>query len=707
MKTVLVLALASCCALALATPVKESTSERCKHTTVDKTFLEKQMKVLTLFKYINQPLHLDEHMEVIKNWNIEEKKDKFNHPEVVDKIVEMYKYEYMLPKGEIFCIGEPKHMEQAIAIFDLFYYAKDFEIFYKTAITARHWVNEGMFLYAYSVALVHRPDTYGIVLPPIYEIYPHYFFDAKTIQEANMMKQQHMSGTIRSNYTSGLVNLHPDQSMMAYYHEDVGMNSFYYTYHLFYPFWMDGTKYQIKNDRRGEFWLVIHQQMLSKYYMERLSNGLGQIEEVDFDMPMKSFFNPLMQYPNGMPFPERPRFARVSDYFYTYGTHVRSRFAHSYYMYKDVVKRIADAIDRGFVFDNSSKKIDLYDKMEGYNMLGNLLQGNPDSIDNHYYGQWLGYARKMMGFSYNPMTVDKVVPSVLEHIETTLRDPGFYQIYKQMMGFMHQYQDRMMPYTQEELTFPGVTIKKVHMDKLMTYFEDFTTDISQAVHYSAEEMKENKFMINVKQRRLNYMPFKVAMDIESDKDAEVIIKAFIAPKYDQYGRYINITENRWNFFMLNIFPYTLKKGMNTIERTFNDCHIFGNDRMSFHTMFKQVQDALDGTKELMLNGADNYFTLPSRMMLPKGNMNGFPVQFYFVVYPMHKYTHVMEQDKWTFSYPRPGLGGPFMDTANLMYPLDRPIKYGKMIYKDVPNFYFYDTKIYHDDMEVSPNSSLQ
>lgn len=75
-------------------------------------------------------------------------------------------------------------MDQAIALFDLFYYAKDFDTFYKTACVARHWVNEGLFLYSFSVAITHRDDCYGIVLPPIYEIYPYYFYSADTIQEA-------------------------------------------------------------------------------------------------------------------------------------------------------------------------------------------------------------------------------------------------------------------------------------------------------------------------------------------------------------------------------------------------------------------------------------------------------------------------------------------------------------------------------------------
>ena len=81
-------------------------------------------------------------------------------------------------------------------------------------------------------------------------------------------------------------------------------------------------------------------------------------------------------------------------------------------------------------------------------------------------------------------------------------------------------------------------------------------------------------------------------------------------------------------------------------------------------------------------------------MLPKGNYGGLPFQFYFIVYPFKEYTENYPQE-WTNHYPRPGAGGPFLDTYLGFYPFDRPIKYGQMFYEKVPNSYFYETKIFH------------
>lgn len=53
----------------------------------------------------------------------------------------------------------------------------------------------------------------------------------------------------------------------------------------------------------------------------------------------------------------------------------------------------------------------------------------------------------------------------------------------------------MQPYRKEELMFPGVTIKDVEMDKLITYFEYFLSDISNAVMYDKDEIKDNSFKV--------------------------------------------------------------------------------------------------------------------------------------------------------------------------------------------------------------------
>jgi hypothetical protein len=54
----------------------------------------------------------------------------------------------------------------------------------QTAAWARDNINEGQFLYAFSLATFLRDDLNDIILPAPYEIYPYLFVDADVIQKA-------------------------------------------------------------------------------------------------------------------------------------------------------------------------------------------------------------------------------------------------------------------------------------------------------------------------------------------------------------------------------------------------------------------------------------------------------------------------------------------------------------------------------------------
>lgn len=113
----------------------------------------------------------------------------FQKPEVVEEFFSLYTNE-LLPRGVVFNLLNDEHLQYAIALYNLFYYAKDYETFLNVAIWARQNVNQGLFVYSLSVAIVHRPDTKDYLLPPIYEIFPQYFFNSHVIQKVQNYKQQ-------------------------------------------------------------------------------------------------------------------------------------------------------------------------------------------------------------------------------------------------------------------------------------------------------------------------------------------------------------------------------------------------------------------------------------------------------------------------------------------------------------------------------------
>lgn len=61
-------------------------------------------------------------------------------------------------------------------------------------------------------------------------------------------------------------NIDPEH-LMAYFREDIGINSHHWHWHLVYPIFGPNASFFDK-DRRGELFYYMHQQMLCRYLIE-------------------------------------------------------------------------------------------------------------------------------------------------------------------------------------------------------------------------------------------------------------------------------------------------------------------------------------------------------------------------------------------------------------------------------------------------------
>lgn len=220
MKAVLVLLLACLAAVS----AKYMTNEV---KFADEGFLKKQKAVFEIFMNIWQPEINNSYFEESKKWVWTDVKDKFTNVEAYENFMHYYKYGF-LGMNEIFAPFQTEQNKQMLAIFKLFYYAKDWDTFYHMMVWARFNINPGMFIQSVSMAVLHRDDFAGIVLPAIYELNPYYFFNNHVIASAQKMKMQGThkmekvgdvySYTFPMNYTNYYVDTNPD-SKLAYFME--------------------------------------------------------------------------------------------------------------------------------------------------------------------------------------------------------------------------------------------------------------------------------------------------------------------------------------------------------------------------------------------------------------------------------------------------------------------------------------------------------
>ncbi|KAA0845183.1 hypothetical protein EYC86_24045, partial [Enterobacter hormaechei] len=170
----------------------------------------------------------------------------------------------------------------------------------------------------------------------------------------------------------------------------------------------------------------------------------------------------------------------------------------------------------------------------------------------------------------------------------------------------------------------------------ITYFDDYFMDMTNAVMLTDEELKKttSDMTFLVRKRRLNHEPFKVTLDVYSDKATDCVVRIFLGPKKDVHGRLIDFNRNRLNFVELDTFVYKLDTGKNTIVRDSVDMHNLVRDRVMTHDFWKKLDHASD-IKQLYINHLRNYNTgFPTRLLLPKGHVGGMEMMLYCIVSPL-------------------------------------------------------------------------
>lgn len=236
------------------------------------------------------------------------------------------------------------------------------------------------------------------------------------------------------------------------------------------------------------------------------------------------------------------------------------------------------------------------------------------------------------------------INSVLELFETALRDPMFYVFYKRIFFFYEAFTNRMSTYKKSDLLFEGVKFESVEMDKLLTYFEMFEADITNAVDIPVDTKDNFKSQMEFKVEvpRLNHVPFNVHMKVHSDKEQKAVMMIFVGPKYDSYGNILKITENRNNFWELDRYLVDLKTGENVFKRVSSEFSWFVNDRTTFSELYKHLMTAKNGGEKFKLDMSEvrlfcfkvlrNLINMkkqhqahcgfPQRLMLPRGRVGG-------------------------------------------------------------------------------------
>ncbi|XP_049856055.1 hexamerin-like [Schistocerca gregaria] len=677
MKTTAV-ALLTLLAFAAADPEEQGCPEN------DKVQLTRQKDVLRLLSHTNQPLLWEDMAAIAKDYEVVPQ--NYQVPHVAEMFVGLLNSEELLAVYQPISVFDDRHVDQIKLVFDLLYYANDYDVFYKTALYLRERVNKGQFLVAFFMAVRLREDTRDLILPPIYEIHPELFMTSDVIQRVYDAKLQgYVSADkpyyVLAGYTGFPVATHSPEQMLTYFTEDVGLNEFFADFNYRYPYFLSAANYSMSNGNlRGTLFYRALRQLFARYNLERLSHGLPDVATLDYSEDIETSYNPKLRLQNGVEIAMRP--AKLN--LVTTDVLALERIWYSEY-------RLFDVVDMEHIVTATEGRI-TFKESEATELLGNLVQCTPDSLNARYYGSYYKDLLSLIGKNLNPAQRYGGATSVLSKFETMLRDPLYFQIVKRVLNIFQQYQNYLEPYTRQELEFPGVKIESVDVEKLVTFFESYDIEVDNTLKVSSAEEAE-KVKIFAQQPRLNHKPFTYCIKVSSEKPTKAIFRVFYGPQVNPLGNEIPLDYARQYFLEFDRFVYQVQAGENVIERNSSDAVSTRPDSVPTSQLVEAVEAALQGKRDLWPAGVPRR-GFPGRLLLPRGRRAGLPLRLYVIASPLAEDAPAAALD------PRAPLAGDWgvalADGRPVDFPFDRRIPYNHVF--NVPNSYTKNVLVFHVDV---------
>nr|CCA94919.1 hemocyanin subunit e [Euphrynichus bacillifer] len=518
-----------------------------------------------------------------------------------------------LPRGTLFSCFHEEHLEEATHLYEILFGAKDFEDFMILAKQAHDLVNEGLFVYAISVAILHREDCHGVVIPPIEEIFPDRFVSAETINHAVKEAANHPDKDIvvKSEETGNILD---EEYKLAYFREDVGANAHHWHWHIVYPAtWKPLVMKQTK-DRKGELFYYMHQQMCARYDCERLSIGLQRmIPFHNFEEPLEGYAPHLTSLVSGLNYASRPEGFSLRD--------LKDVDVQEMIRWRE---RILEGIHLGYVIDSTGTHIPL-DKDHGADILGALIESSYESKNAGFYGSLHNWGHVMMARVHDPDGRFQENPGVMSDTSTSIRDPIFYRYHRFVDNIFQDFKLSLNPYTKEELDFPGIEVVNVTVtakvpNLVTTYLKEAELELHHGIDFGTTHSVKAAY------KHLDHEPFAYNISVENKTGGvkTATVRIFLAPKHDELGNLLEPDDQRRLAIELDKFVYELAAGKNVIAHDHRDSSV----TVSKIYTFSQIQ-AGEGVHE---DGSESCSCgWPEHMLLPRGNFKGMEFHLFVIL----------------------------------------------------------------------------
>lgn len=561
--------------------------------------------------------------EVLTRYNDDTKKKvRVKNISIPDLSVPM-----QLGRREAFSLFLKYHRTLAARLIDIFINLRTYDDFLSVAVYARDRLNPNLFIYALSVAILHRPDTKNLPIPPLSEIFPDKFMDGAIFSRAKEESNVVPAGArvpieIPLDYTASDLD---EEHRVAYFREDIGINLHHWHWHLVYPF--DGPRSIVDKDRRGELFYYMHQQMQARYNAERLSNNLSRVRRfINWRDPIpEGYFPKLDSQVASRTWPARPSGTVLKD--------INRQADQVNFDIQDLERfrdRIYEAIHTGAITNTKGERVPLTEK-NGVDILGNLMEASILSVNPNLYGDLHNSGHVAISFAHDPDHRYLESFSIMGDPATAMRDPIFYAFHAFVNDVFQEHKNTLTPYNNQQLDYPGIEIKGVEVqtpnmpaNTLSTYWSKSDVDLSRGLDFTPRGPILARFT-HLNHAQFNY---NILVNNRSSSVKRGTVRIFMGPKRDERGLPFTLQNQKGLMIEMDKFQVTLRPGENKIERNSTQSSV----TIPFERTFRNLEDQNrpgggPALEQFNLCGCG----WPQHMLVPKGNKGGFSMDLFVMV----------------------------------------------------------------------------
>ncbi|KAK7591057.1 hypothetical protein V9T40_002670 [Parthenolecanium corni] len=528
-----------------------------------------------------------------------------------------------IKRNESFCLFNPTHRERAYKLIRILMSMPDVESFFSVCVYARDRLNTQLYIYAISVAILRRKDTKSVIVPSNVRVFPQFYLNNEVFAKI----REELAVIPEEDRRPILVQLRPTandldiEHRIAYWREDIGLNLHHWHWHLVYPNGYDQQDIElVKNDRRGELFYYMHQQMVARYNFERLSNQLARVRH------RNNFLEPIMEgyYPKirdlctNRDYPSRQPFSYWKDVhreIASDGTVVEVNHLHRW---RDVIMN--DIMDKRLL--NETGEYVSLDSEKGIDYLGNVVESSIFSINPQRYGDLHNAGHELTGYIHDPEYKYLEDVGAMGNNATAARDPFFYQWHAYIDDIFVAHKESLAPYTKEELEFSDITVQGITVkvdegrdNKFITYFQQSEIEISPGLDYYPVGPVYVRFI------HLQHAPFTYHIQVNNNGTRRNgTVRIFMAPRKDERNEEFIFKQQRRLFIELDRFVVTLQKGLNPIKRRSEESSV----TIPFDQLF---------SPDMKGNENDDFCKCgwPDYLLIPKGHTQGLPADLFVMV----------------------------------------------------------------------------